>query len=163
MSYFKGNAYLAQSPQLYKQMAIAADFDKVFTVGAGTFYLLNKFRDLSANGCYYFSKASYVNILFFNNFKMLQLVFRAEDSNTHRHLTEFVGLDLEMAFKYHYHEVVDTIGQMFTELFKGLRDKLVIYANIYFCDRCEYTSKLTGKTFPLVFILDVLIFLFTQL
>ncbi|XP_032680726.1 aspartate--tRNA ligase, cytoplasmic [Odontomachus brunneus] len=84
VSYFKGNAYLAQSPQLYKQMAIAADFDKVFTVGA---------------------------------------VFRAEDSNTHRHLTEFVGLDLEMAFKYHYHEVIDTIGQMFTELFKGLRDK----------------------------------------
>ncbi|GAB1865763.1 Aspartate--tRNA ligase, cytoplasmic [Camponotus japonicus] len=83
VSYFKNNAYLAQSPQLYKQMAIAADFDKVFTVGA---------------------------------------VFRAEDSNTHRHLTEFVGLDLEMAFKYHYHEVVDTIGQMFTELFKGLRD-----------------------------------------
>lgn len=83
VSYFKGNAYLAQSPQLYKQMAIAADFDKVFTVGA---------------------------------------VFRAEDSNTHRHLTEFVGLDLEMAFKYHYHEVVDTIGQLFTEMFKGLRD-----------------------------------------
>ncbi|KZC05753.1 PREDICTED: aspartate--tRNA ligase, cytoplasmic [Dufourea novaeangliae] len=83
VSYFKGSAYLAQSPQLYKQMAIAADFDKVFTIGA---------------------------------------VFRAEDSNTHRHLTEFVGLDLEMAFKYHYHEVVDTIGQMFTEMFKGLRD-----------------------------------------
>lgn len=53
------------------------------------------------------------------------LVFRAEDSNTHRHLTEFVGLDLEMAFKYHYHEVVDTIGQLFVEMFKGLRDKLV--------------------------------------
>lgn len=61
---------------------------------------------------------------------MLRLVFRAEDSNTHRHLTEFVGLDLEMAFKYHYHEVIDIIGQMFTELFKGLRDKLVI--NIIF-------------------------------
>ncbi|XP_066588308.1 aspartate--tRNA ligase, cytoplasmic [Prorops nasuta] len=83
VSYFKGSAYLAQSPQLYKQMAIAADFEKVFTVGA---------------------------------------VFRAEDSNTHRHLTEFVGLDLEMAFKYHYHEVVDTIGQMFTELFRGLQE-----------------------------------------
>ena len=53
------------------------------------------------------------------------LVFRAEDSNTHRHLTEFVGLDLEMAFKYHYHEVVDTIGQLFVKMFKGLRDKLV--------------------------------------
>lgn len=30
-----GQAYLAQSPQLYKQMAIAADFQKVFTVGSG--------------------------------------------------------------------------------------------------------------------------------
>lgn len=84
VSYFKDSAYLAQSPQLYKQMAIAADFDKVFTVGA---------------------------------------VFRAEDSNTHRHLTEFVGLDLEMAFKYHYHEVLNTIGDTFTEMFKGLRDQ----------------------------------------
>ncbi|KAG5670892.1 hypothetical protein PVAND_001123 [Polypedilum vanderplanki] len=87
VSYFKESAYLAQSPQLYKQMAIAADFDRVFTVGA---------------------------------------VFRAEDSNTHRHLTEFVGLDLEMAFKYHYHEVLDTIANTFTEMFKGLRDN---YAN----------------------------------
>ena len=84
VSYFKDSAYLAQSPQLYKQMAIAADFDKVFTVGA---------------------------------------VFRAEDSNTHRHLTEFVGLDLEMAFKYHYHEVLFTIGDTFTQMFKGLRDQ----------------------------------------
>lgn len=84
VSYFKGSAYLAQSPQLYKQMAIAADFGKVFTVGG---------------------------------------VFRAEDSNTHRHLTEFVGLDMEMAFKFHYHEVIDTIGNMFTQIFKGLRDK----------------------------------------
>ena len=33
------------------------------------------------------------------------LVFRAEDSNTHRHLCEFVGLDVEMAFNEHYHEV----------------------------------------------------------
>lgn len=83
VSYFKGSAYLAQSPQLYKQMAIAADFEKVFTVGA---------------------------------------VFRAEDSNTHRHLTEFVGLDLEMAFKYHYHEVMNTLGNLFTSIFRGLRD-----------------------------------------
>ena len=40
VSYFKTSAYLAQSPQLYKQMAIAADFDKVFTVGAGQYLLL---------------------------------------------------------------------------------------------------------------------------
>lgn len=37
VSYFKGSAYLAQSPQLYKQMAIAGDFEKVFTVGAGMY------------------------------------------------------------------------------------------------------------------------------
>ena len=48
-------------------------------------------------------------------------VFRAEDSNTHRHLTEFVGLDLEMAFDFHYHEVLDLIGDMFVHIFKGLQ------------------------------------------
>ncbi|KAK2705063.1 aspartate--tRNA ligase, cytoplasmic-like [Artemia franciscana] len=83
VSYFKQKAYLAQSPQFYKQMAIAADFDKVYTIGA---------------------------------------VFRAEDSNTHRHLTEFVGLDLEMAFKHHYHEVLDEIGALFIGIFRGLQD-----------------------------------------
>ncbi|KAM4557951.1 aspartate--tRNA ligase, cytoplasmic [Odontesthes bonariensis] len=83
VSYFKTSAYLAQSPQLYKQMCICADFDKVFCVGP---------------------------------------VFRAEDSNTHRHLTEFVGLDIEMAFNYHYHEVIDSITDTMVQIFKGLRD-----------------------------------------
>lgn len=36
VNYFKDKAYLAQSPQLYKQMAVAGDFKKVFTVGQGT-------------------------------------------------------------------------------------------------------------------------------
>ena len=30
-----GKAYLAQSPQLYKQMVLCADFDRVFTIGSG--------------------------------------------------------------------------------------------------------------------------------
>eukprot|EP00127_Corallochytrium_limacisporum_P005326 Clim_evm2s203 gene=Clim_evmTU2s203 len=81
VSYFKSSAFLAQSPQLYKQMAIAADFDRVFEVGH---------------------------------------VFRAEDSNTHRHLTEFIGLDMEMAFKEHYHEVLEVLDKMFVGIFKGL-------------------------------------------
>lgn len=50
-------------------------------------------------------------------------VFRAEDSNTHRHLTEFVGLDIEMAFSYHYHEVIDSITDTMVQIFKGLQDK----------------------------------------
>ena len=44
VSYFKGSAYLAQSPQLYKQMAIAADFDKVFNkhYNCRNYYLLTR-------------------------------------------------------------------------------------------------------------------------
>lgn len=33
MTYFERKAYLAQSPQFYKQMAMAAGFDKVFEIG----------------------------------------------------------------------------------------------------------------------------------
>lgn len=84
VSYFKSKAYLAQSPQFYKQMAIAADFDRVYTIGS---------------------------------------VFRAEDSNTHRHLTEFIGVDMEMAFNYDYHEVLDLVGKTFVEIFKGLEER----------------------------------------
>lgn len=50
-------------------------------------------------------------------------VFRAEDSNTHRHMTEFIGLDLEMAIEEHYHEVRDLIDGMFKAIFKGLKEK----------------------------------------
>ncbi len=60
-----------------------------------------------------------------NLMNVILIVFRAEDSNTHRHLTEFVGLDLEMAFSYHYHEVVNTIGDLFIQIFKGLAERLV--------------------------------------
>jgi aspartyl-tRNA synthetase len=81
LPYFDKTACLAQSPQLYKQMAIASDFGRVFEVGP---------------------------------------VFRAEDSFTRRHLCEFMGLDMEMAFNEHYHEATDTIGQMFCYIFDNL-------------------------------------------
>ncbi|PVU99657.1 hypothetical protein BB559_000519 [Furculomyces boomerangus] len=84
VSYFKRFAYLAQSPQLYKQMCISADFGKVYEIAP---------------------------------------VFRAEDSNTHRHLTEYIGLDLEMSFKEHYHEVMFMIGRMFTYIFTELEKR----------------------------------------
>ena len=51
--YFGQPACLAQSPQLYKQMAISADLDRVFEIGA---------------------------------------VFRAENSNTRRHLCTYLYL-----------------------------------------------------------------------
>lgn len=66
LDYFDTHAFLAQSPQLYKQMALAADFERVFEIGP---------------------------------------VFRAENANTHRHMTEFTGMDFEMTIYEHYHEV----------------------------------------------------------
>lgn len=84
INYFKRDAFLAQSPQLYKQMLIAADFEKVFEIAP---------------------------------------VFRAENSNTHRHLTEFTGLDLEMAFEEHYDEVIDVLVEMFMFIFTELKTR----------------------------------------
>ena len=53
-------------------------------------------------------------------------VFRAEDSNTHRHLCEFTGLDMEMAFNEHYHEVLDVLEQMFVHISKQLQKNLYV-------------------------------------
>ncbi len=50
-------------------------------------------------------------------------VFRAEDSNTNRHLCEFTGLDMEMVFKQHYFEVLDMLADMFVHIFKGLEER----------------------------------------
>jgi aspartyl/asparaginyl-tRNA synthetase len=48
-------------------------------------------------------------------------VFRAENSNTHRHLTEFIGMDLEMAFEEDYHEIMNVIDDTLKSIFKGLQ------------------------------------------
>eukprot|EP00316_Scyphosphaera_apsteinii_P023467 CAMPEP_0119306846 /NCGR_PEP_ID=MMETSP1333-20130426/7504_1 /TAXON_ID=418940 /ORGANISM="Scyphosphaera apsteinii, Strain RCC1455" /LENGTH=609 /DNA_ID=CAMNT_0007310263 /DNA_START=14 /DNA_END=1843 /DNA_ORIENTATION=+ len=82
--YFGQTACLAQSPQLYKQMAIASDMDRVFEIGP---------------------------------------VFRAENSNTRRHLCEFTGLDMEMSINYHYMEIVHELHKMFVAIFEGLESR----------------------------------------
>ena len=50
-------------------------------------------------------------------------VFRAEDSNTNRHLCEFTGLDLEMEINEHYFEVLDMLSDLFIYIFKGLHER----------------------------------------
>jgi aspartyl-tRNA synthetase len=50
-------------------------------------------------------------------------VFRAEDSNTHRHLCEFTGLDMEMAINEHYFEVLEMFSDIFINIFEGLNSK----------------------------------------
>lgn len=84
VSYFKGKAYLAQSPQFHKQQLMVADFERVFEIAP---------------------------------------VFRAENSNTHRHMTEFTGLDLEMTFEEHYHEVLDQLSDLFVFIFTELKSR----------------------------------------
>ncbi|KAK1918397.1 hypothetical protein P3342_001315 [Pyrenophora teres f. teres] len=84
IDYFGRGAFLAQSPQLAKQMAISADFGRVYEIGA---------------------------------------VFRAENSNTYRHLTEYTGLDLEMQIDEHYHEVLRVLDRTFKAIFKGIYEQ----------------------------------------
>jgi aspartyl-tRNA synthetase len=50
-------------------------------------------------------------------------VFRAENANTHRHMTEFNGLDMEMEIKEHYHEVLDMLEGVFLYIFDGLNER----------------------------------------
>jgi len=85
LKYFDQDACLAQSPQLYKQMAAACSgLERVFEVGP---------------------------------------VFRAENSNTHRHLCEFTGLDFEMVIKEHYYEVLETFSDLFVYIFDHLNSE----------------------------------------
>lgn len=68
VKYFDRLAYLAQSPQFYKQMAMAAGMSKVFEVAPA---------------------------------------FRAENSNTYRHATEFTSFDLEFSYIDSYEDVMN--------------------------------------------------------
>lgn len=67
VKYFDRLAYLAQSPQFYKQMAMAANFDRIFEVAPA---------------------------------------FRAENSNTNRHATEYTSFDLEFSYIESYKDVM---------------------------------------------------------
>ncbi len=57
-------------------------------------------------------------------------VFRAEDSNTHRHLCEFTGLDMEMAINEHYFEVLETFSDLFIHIFEGLNKRYAKEINL---------------------------------
>ena len=77
-------AYLAQSPQFYKQMAMASGMEKVF---------------------------------------MVEPVFRAEESFTTRHITEFTGWDFEISFIESHNDVMDEEEAMIIEGFKSVLAK----------------------------------------
>lgn len=85
VDYFDTKAYLAQSPQFYKQLAMAAGFEKVWMSGP---------------------------------------VFRAEESFTTRHTTEFTGWDFEISYVDSHLDAVIALEGFLVEAFKSVK-KLV--------------------------------------
>ncbi len=82
LMYFGKPAYLAQSPQPYKQMFVAGGLERVYEIGP---------------------------------------VFRAEKSNTTRHLTEFTGVDFEMGFIKDENDVMDMIEEMLKYIIENVK------------------------------------------
>lgn len=78
-------------------------------------------------------------------------VFRAEDSNTHRHLTEFIGLDMEMAIFESYQEVLDVLDHLFVYMFRGLQSRfakeLSVISQQYPFEPLQYLPETLRITF----------------
>lgn len=74
VKYFDRKAYLAQSPQFYKQMAMCSGFEKVFEIAPA---------------------------------------FRAENSNSYRHTTDFTSFDIEMSYIESLEELMDFEEDLF--------------------------------------------------
>ncbi len=73
IQYFGSDAYLAQSPQLYKQMLMSSGFERVFEIAPA---------------------------------------YRAEKSDTTRHIAEFTSLDVEIAFVKSSEDVMDCAQEL---------------------------------------------------
>ena len=84
VKYFDRKAYLAQSPQFYKQMAIASGIEWIFEVGPA---------------------------------------FRAENSNTNRHTTEFTSFDLEFSYIDSYEDVMDMEERLLVAGLEKVKEK----------------------------------------
>lgn len=85
VKYFDRKAYLAQSPQFYKQMAMAAGMERIFEVAP---------------------------------------CFRAENSNTNRHATEFTSFDLEFSYIDSFEDVMNLEAEMLAYGLEHLKEEL---------------------------------------
>ena len=74
VKYFDRKAYLAQSPQFYKQMAMCSGFEKVIEIAPA---------------------------------------FRAENSNSYRHTTDFTSFDIEMSYLESLEELMNFEEDLF--------------------------------------------------
>ncbi|GID32169.1 aspartate--tRNA(Asn) ligase [Paractinoplanes brasiliensis] len=90
LDYFGRPAYLAQSPQFYKQLMVGV-FERVFEVGP---------------------------------------VFRAEPSDTARHLAQYTSLDAEMGFIADHRDVMATLTRTLAVMTEPLFEKPIVPAEI---------------------------------
>ena len=84
VKYFDRKAYLAQSPQFYKQMAMCSGFEKVFEIAPA---------------------------------------FRAENSNSYRHTTDFTSFDIEMSYIESLEELMDFEEDLFIAGLRAVKEK----------------------------------------
>jgi len=82
--YFERSAYLAQSPQFYKQIMVGSGLERVFEAAH---------------------------------------VYRAEKSETSRHLTEYLSLDFEMGFVESEQDVMDMHAGLVAAIFECVRER----------------------------------------
>jgi aspartyl-tRNA synthetase len=92
VDYFESPAFLAQSPQLYKQMMMSAGFERVFEIAPA---------------------------------------FRAEPSDTVRHLTEFSSVDGEISFIQSGDDVRQVLEGVVADTLATARTRLATYGNPY--------------------------------
>jgi len=120
LDYFGRPAFLAQSPQFYKQ-AMVGVFERVYEVGP---------------------------------------VFRAEPSDTARHLAEYTSLDAELGFITDHHDVMaicrDTVAGMVASVSERARSQMNLLGaslplvpgqipEIHFAEALELISRATGQ------------------
>lgn len=119
LDYFGRPAYLAQSPQFYKQV-LTGIFERVFEVGP---------------------------------------VFRAEPHDTTRHLSEYVSMDIEMAFIDNHHTVMAVLTRVIRNILGALTESYAedlarldvvlptapeVFPSIYFPEAQELIFKRHG-------------------
>ena len=84
IKYFDKDAFLSQSPQLYKQVLMSTGLDRVFEIAPA---------------------------------------FRAEQSNTNRHVTEFISFDGEMSWIESQNDVLAMIEEIIDHVLNGLKER----------------------------------------
>ena len=84
IKYFDRKAYLAQSPQFYKQMAMCSGFERVFEIAPA---------------------------------------FRAENSNSYRHTTDFTSFDIEISYIESLEELMSFEEDLFIAGLSAVKEK----------------------------------------